>query len=111
MRPSNSTRHGWLLGLAALVASGLTGCDALDPQDRPYAWHPTNANAVNIAAMAANPRDLLVGRETARGSARNGVAAVQRIWDDKPAALGGGGAVGGAASGAAGGAASGASGG
>ena len=42
----------------------LSGCNALEPYNRPHSWHPTGANAANLAAMVANPADIAHGRGT-----------------------------------------------
>lgn len=46
----------------------LAGCAATDPLLNKDSWHPTGANAMNIAAQVVNPADLLHGREATGGS-------------------------------------------
>lgn len=58
----------------------LSGCDATDPYRRSDVWYPTGANAGNIAAMAANPGDLVIGRGARGPEPRGGVAAVEKYW-------------------------------
>lgn len=41
---------------------GLTACNRDDTYSRPYTWHPIHANAANLAAEVADPRDLVIGR-------------------------------------------------
>jgi type IV pilus biogenesis protein CpaD/CtpE len=52
------------IGLVAV----LQGCAATDPLLNENDWHPTGANAMNIAAQVANPADLVRGREAIGGS-------------------------------------------
>jgi len=94
-RPINLTRYAAIsLGLLALA-----GCDRIDPLKRPYMWYASGANAYNIAAMAANPADLIHGRSAPRRQAAMDGDAVDRVWSGKASALGGGSASGGGASG------------
>ena len=48
----------------AFIASLLTlaGCDSRDPYLRTDVWQPTGSNFGNIAAMVADPHDLISGR-------------------------------------------------
>ena len=46
----------------------LQGCAATDPLLNQNDWHPTGANATNIAAEVANPADLARGRDATAGS-------------------------------------------
>lgn len=82
----------------------LAACEAADPYRRTDVWYPTGANAGNIAAMAANPRDMIVGRGSSRSDSRQDADAVERVLQDKEkpllrAASGAGFAPGGAAAG------------
>jgi hypothetical protein len=45
-------------------------------------WHPGGANAANIAAMAANPHDMILGRGARGADARPAASAVERVWLD-----------------------------
>jgi hypothetical protein len=83
--------------LALLSASGLTGCDAIDPLNRPYAWAPTNSTRHNVALMAANPADLIHGRDEPRRNARAETDAIDRVWTNHPTGLLNSGSGGGAA--------------
>ncbi len=85
-----STRWGLMLVGAGLLA----GCGDLDPYRKPYAWHPTGANQANIAAMVANPQDLIRGRGSALTGSEPAILAIGRVRQDQPkpiAATGGGG--------------------
>jgi hypothetical protein len=75
---------------AALGLLALTGCDQTDPLTKPYAWHPTDINARNIAAMANNPADLVRGRETKARRAVQESDAVEHVWTGHPVPLLGG---------------------
>ena len=39
----------------------LSGCAAEDPLTRPGLWQPVGANDANLAAMVADPNDLVTG--------------------------------------------------
>jgi uncharacterized membrane protein YgcG len=100
----------------ALVASqvALAGCDSRDPYMRTDVWQPTGANAGNIAAMVADPHDLISGHGVAVQNSNAPALAVTHIWLDQPKPLtpgaagggasGGGGSGGGASGGGSGGA-------
>ncbi len=70
--------HALLLGLGACLAS----CAQTDPYTRPGEWHPLGANAANLRAMAADPRDLDEGRAAAFSEGDIAVAAVARLRAD-----------------------------
>jgi type IV pilus biogenesis protein CpaD/CtpE len=67
----------FILIVTALV---IVGCDSTDPYRRTDVWVPTGSNAANIAAMAANPRDLLQGRSEGRTDTRAAVINLQQLW-------------------------------
>jgi hypothetical protein len=99
---------------ATIILGLLAGCNEIDPYRRPYTWSPTGASAGNIAAMVANPNDLIRGHGVQRSDGKESVTAVERIWTDKPKPLldpaggqGGQGGSGGGGGGAGGGAAAG----
>jgi hypothetical protein len=73
--------------LIALSLLALASCDQIDPLSRPYMWHETGVNARNIAAMAANPADLVHGRDSARRRAAADADSVDRLWSGKPVPL------------------------
>jgi len=91
--------------IAGLVA--LAGCDSRDPYLRTDVWEPTGANAGNIAAMVADPHDMIRGRDSFIQNANEPALAVNHVWLDQPKPLstapGGGGASGGASGGSSGG--------
>jgi hypothetical protein len=72
----------------------LPGCNSADLDHRPGAWHPNGSNAANIAAMAADPHDLIRGRRGETDS-RQAADAITRLWQAKakPQADGSGGAA------------------
>ncbi len=81
------------------VAAGilaLAGCGNRDPYYRTDVWKPNGANAANIAAMAANPYDLIHGRGNKAGRlSKDQVHAVDRAWTGAPIqSNSGGGSVG-----------------
>jgi len=71
------------LALAAMLLLMLAGCEELDPQRRTDVWYPTGSNAANIAAMVANPNDLIHGRGSRYGDGTEATLAVDRLWIDK----------------------------
>ncbi|MBC7802220.1 MAG: hypothetical protein H7Z10_16520 [Gemmatimonadaceae bacterium] len=72
---------------SVLVLLALGGCTDLEPYNRPGMWSATGANARNIAAMAANPGDLIRGRGDAGNDGLRSAAAVTRLQIDRPRAL------------------------
>lgn len=71
--------------LASFVCAGgilaLAGCTSLDPYYRQDVWQPSGANAANIAAMVANPYDLIRGHGSRSLSlSKDQVTAVDRAW-------------------------------
>jgi hypothetical protein len=79
---SRTLRLACTAGLLTLV-----GCDQRDPYLRNDVWKPTGANAGNIAAMVADPHDLISGRGTVVQNSNEPALAVQHIWLDHPKAL------------------------
>ena len=63
---------------AGLLA--LAGCDSRDPYLRTDVWQPTGANAGNIAAMVADPHDLISGRGSDVQKAMCGSTHRSRCW-------------------------------
>ncbi len=70
---------------ASLLA--LAGCDSRDPYLRTDVWQPTGANAGNIAAMVADPHDLISGRGSAVQNGNEPALAVSHVWLDQPKPL------------------------
>ena len=70
--------HALLLALGWLLA----GCAQTDPYTRPGEWHPLGANAANLRAMIADPRDLDEGRGAGFSEGDVAVAAVARLRAD-----------------------------
>jgi hypothetical protein len=69
--------------IAALLALAACGCAADDPYRTSDLWQPTGANAGNLAAMAARPRDLVLGHGRASGGNRLEADAVERLWEGR----------------------------
>lgn len=67
---------------AVLLAMG--GCVDADPYNREGMWSPTGANARNIAAMAAHPRDLIRGHGEPGSDGLMAAAAVGRLQQGRP---------------------------
>jgi type IV pilus biogenesis protein CpaD/CtpE len=72
---------------ATIVLGLLAGCADRDPYRRTDAWYPTGANAGNIAAMVANPNDLVRGHGVQKSDGKEAAVSVERIWTDKPKPL------------------------
>ncbi len=104
--------HRVLPPLVLLIAGAgaLSGCGRLDTYNRPYTWHPTGANAANIAAQVVNPDDLIVGHGSNRPGASIVVPGLQQVDSGQaPAAAAAGASGAGAGAGASTGAGGGAS--
>jgi type IV pilus biogenesis protein CpaD/CtpE len=82
MRGTN-VRFLWLsLALPILLAS--SGCTMVqDPMMREGTWHPTGASAANLAAMVANPHDLVEGESASGTIGPEAVLPVARLRADK----------------------------
>jgi uncharacterized membrane protein YgcG len=65
----------------------LAGCQDLDPYTREGMWQPTGANQGNIAAMVANPQDLIHGRGQSVEDTKEPTLAINHIWTDTPKQL------------------------
>jgi hypothetical protein len=72
---------------AAGAVIALGGCMERDPYRRQDVWHPTGANAANIAAMVADPKDLIAGRGVRTAPAQPAVMAIERVNADRPRRL------------------------
>jgi type IV pilus biogenesis protein CpaD/CtpE len=86
------------MGLAVGSLLLLTACAERDPFLRNDVWKPTGSNAGNLAAMVANPNDLVVGRHSSRSDTKASTIAIQHIWDGSPQSLSGGSSSGGSSS-------------
>jgi hypothetical protein len=98
-----------LTAAAAVSLLALSGCNQLDPLQRPYMWKEQNVNQQNIAAMAVNPGDLIHGQDASGRfrPARMETDAVTHVWSGAtPSLLGGGSGGGSSGGGASGGGAS-----
>jgi type IV pilus biogenesis protein CpaD/CtpE len=60
----------------------LAGCEDLDPYHRQYVWYPTGASEANVAAMVANPHDMIRGHGNARADGAVAEGAVARLRQD-----------------------------
>lgn len=68
----------------------LAGCMSREPYHRTDVWQPTGANIANIAAMAADPHDLIRGRGVTEHSAKAPELAVEKTWTLQQGGAGGG---------------------
>jgi uncharacterized membrane protein YgcG len=73
----------------AFLAAALcvAACQEMDPYARTDMWQPTGANAGNIAAMVANPYDLIRGSGSDRTDSNEPVLAIHRVDTDHTKAL------------------------
>lgn len=82
MRARLIIRFGMVIGVLMLTA-----CQDMDPYTRTDMWQPSGANAGNIAAMVANPYDLIRGRGVTIVDSKESNIAIGHIWSDTPKAL------------------------
>jgi hypothetical protein len=66
------------VGLLTLLGL-LAGCAETEPYQRAGQWNPLGANAANLRAMVADPRDLVLGRDGASSPGDMGAVAVARL--------------------------------
>jgi len=72
--------HPFLLLACPLLT--MAGCTETEPYNRVGMWSPVGANTRNIAAMAADPRDLIRGHGDGAGAnGRMSADAVNRLRD------------------------------
>ena len=67
------------LVLALGCLGGACSSSLQDPYRREGTWNPTGVNEANIAAMVANPRDLVIGVNDPVSPAQLSAAAVNRL--------------------------------
>jgi uncharacterized membrane protein YgcG len=87
--------RGTLIGSVLCLAA----CQDMDPYTRSDTWQPTGANQGNLAAMVANPYDLIRGRGVPSIDTKASTLAIGRLWTDQPKMLPGAGGGGGGSSG------------
>lgn len=72
------------LSLALPILLAASGCTMVqDPMMREGTWHPTGANGANLAAMVANPHDLVEGQSASGTPGPEAVLPVARLKADK----------------------------
>lgn len=74
------------LGLVALACAG---CAMTDPYQRDGMWQPTGAIPANIAAMVADPNDLIAGHGETTPTHYDSTIPISRILTDTPKGLDG----------------------
>jgi type IV pilus biogenesis protein CpaD/CtpE len=74
-------------GFLACITVTVVSCDRIDASFRDTGWRPVGANAGNIAAMVAEPRDLIRGRGDGSENSNPSAVAVIHIWQDQPKPL------------------------
>ena len=80
--------HSIRLAIVVLGLLGTVSCTWRDPYRRDDVWKPTGANAANLAATIAEPRDLTHGRGSSGADAKVGVLSMERVQSDRPKSLG-----------------------
>jgi type IV pilus biogenesis protein CpaD/CtpE len=75
------------VGLTITACAALVACAQLDPYQKPFVWHPTGANQANLAAMVAQPHDLIAGRGATRTDSLAPVMAIDHVRSDTPKQL------------------------
>jgi type IV pilus biogenesis protein CpaD/CtpE len=65
----------------------LVGCAQADPYARPHMWQPDGANSRNLAAMVANPSDLVQGRSDSTMPGTRAAIAIMRLESGRPTPL------------------------
>jgi uncharacterized membrane protein YgcG len=77
-----------ILRCASLMAAlSVAACQEMDPYAKTDMWQPTGANAGNLAAMVANPYDLIRGRGSNLTDSNEPVLAIHRVNTDHPKGL------------------------
>jgi hypothetical protein len=71
----------------AICLPALAGCMDREPYHRTDVWRPTGSNAANLAAMVADPHDLIAGRGAGRENVKPYAAALDRVWNDQQRSL------------------------
>ena len=77
---------GPIAALCCAIAM-LGGCMDRDPYRRTDVWRPTGANAANIAAQVADPRDLIRGQGSPRLDTAASTLAIDRLRTDNPRSI------------------------
>jgi uncharacterized membrane protein YgcG len=79
----------WVRSIIVVLAPVclLAACADLDPYRRTDVWRPTGAMQSNLAAMLANPHDLIQGRGDTDMDTHNSATAILRVWGDTPRSL------------------------
>jgi type IV pilus biogenesis protein CpaD/CtpE len=73
-----------LIGILSLALGlGCAGCAAIDPYQRAGMWQPMGAVQGNLAAMVADPDDLVAGHGDGQAAHYQTTAAVDRLWADQ----------------------------
>jgi type IV pilus biogenesis protein CpaD/CtpE len=70
------------IAAATCLMGLLSGCDNLEAYQNNTSWHPTGANAANLAAEVVNPVDLTYGQPAAPSDGLAAAAAIDRLRHD-----------------------------
>jgi uncharacterized membrane protein YgcG len=65
----------------------LGACQQIDPYTRSDTWQPTGSVQGNLAAMVANPNDLIRGRGVPTEDTKEPTLAINHVWTDQPKTL------------------------
>jgi type IV pilus biogenesis protein CpaD/CtpE len=66
-----------------IMATSCAGCAMTDPYQRAGMWQPSGAVQANLAAMVANPGDLVTGHGDGQAAQYQTTGAVDRLWADQ----------------------------
>jgi type IV pilus biogenesis protein CpaD/CtpE len=69
--------------LVLILATSCAGCAMTDPYQRAGMWQPSGAVQANLAAMVANPGDLVTGHGDGQAAHYQSTGAVDRLWADQ----------------------------
>jgi type IV pilus biogenesis protein CpaD/CtpE len=75
------------IAAATCLVGLLSGCDNLETYQSNTSWHPTGANAANLAVQVVNPVDLTHGQPIAPSDGQAAAAAIDRMQHDHVKAL------------------------
>jgi hypothetical protein len=79
--------HRTIRGLLFPLLLALAACAELDPYSRVGTWQPEGVNDRNLAAMVANPADLLRGHGASGADSPLAIAAANRLFAGRPKPL------------------------
>lgn len=61
----------------------LAGCDALEPYQHPYSWHPVGTYDANLSAMVVDPANLVHGHGLGATDGAAAATAIDRLRQNR----------------------------